>query len=240
MGSRSTARESKGPQLSVGNACLNDVQSGAISILALDKSAPWSGWAVHDSSGQAVPAASALATGTLHDWRWLAITRPVFAPCRRCTHQWSAGRAGYVSVGRTGPGLADAHIFDRDMRRILLLEDEIELREEMAAFLQKRQWQVLQVGNVAEFSSLGDQADIAVIDIMLPDGCGFDVIDALRRQWPYCGIVMLTALGSDHGKRQAFDSGADRYLVKPIKLLELDAILNDLSQRLTAGSTLSA
>ncbi|AOY90835.1 DNA-binding response regulator [Cupriavidus sp. USMAA2-4] len=121
------------------------------------------------------------------------------------------------------------------MRTILLLEDESELRDEIAAFLQKRQWAVLQAGSLAEFAPLCEQADIAVIDAMLPDGSGFDAVRALRRQRPGCGIVMLTARGETHDKLQGFDGGADHYLVKPVKLLEFDAVLRALSRRVATS-----
>ncbi|AOZ10508.1 response regulator transcription factor [Cupriavidus malaysiensis] len=121
------------------------------------------------------------------------------------------------------------------MRSILLLEDEAELREEIAAFLQKRGWTVLQAGSLAESAPLIEQADIAVIDVMLPDGTGFEAVARLRRQRPGCGIVMLTARGETQDKVRGFEDGADHYLVKPIKLLEFDAALRALSRRVAAS-----
>ncbi|MDR3381808.1 response regulator transcription factor [Cupriavidus basilensis] len=121
------------------------------------------------------------------------------------------------------------------MGNLVLLEDEIELREEIAAFLQKRGWKVSQAGSLAQFLPLAAQADIAVIDVMLPDGTGFVAASRLRRERPGCGIVMLTARGETQDKLHGLNGGADHYLVKPIKLLEFDAILRALSRRVVSN-----
>lgn len=121
------------------------------------------------------------------------------------------------------------------MSNVVLLEDEIELREEIAAFLQKRSWAVSQAGSLAEFAPLAAQADIAVIDVMLPDGNGFEVASRLRQQRPGCGIVMLTARGDTHDKIQGLHGGADHYLVKPVKLVELEAVLHALKRWVVAN-----
>ncbi|EHP44392.1 two component transcriptional regulator [Cupriavidus basilensis OR16] len=121
------------------------------------------------------------------------------------------------------------------MGNVVLLEDEVELREEIAAFLQKRGWTVSQAGSLAQFAPLAAQADIAVIDVMLPDGTGFDAASRLRKARPGCGIVMLTARGETQDKLHGLNDGADHYLVKPIKLLEFDAILRALGRRVIAN-----
>ncbi len=121
------------------------------------------------------------------------------------------------------------------MGRVLLLEDEAELREEIAVFLQKRGWQVSHASTLAEFRPQALQADIAVVDVMLPDGSGFDAVSWLREQRAGCGIVMLTALGDTHDRVRGLTDGADHYLVKPIKLLEFDAVLRALSRRVVVN-----
>jgi DNA-binding response OmpR family regulator len=121
------------------------------------------------------------------------------------------------------------------MSKVLLLDDEVALREEIAAFLEKRGWQVSEAGTVAEFKELALHADMAVVDVMLPDGSGFEAAGWLREQHPGCGIILLTALGETQDKVNGLTGGADHYLVKPIALLELDAILQALSRRVVSG-----
>ncbi|MGG1948485.1 response regulator transcription factor [Trinickia sp. NRRL B-1857] len=117
----------------------------------------------------------------------------------------------------------------------MLLDDEVELREEIAAFLERRGWLVSHAGTVAEFRALAMHADIAVVDVMLPDGNGFEAASWLREKRDSCGIVMLTARGETHDKVSGLTGGADHYLVKPIKLLELEAILRALTRRVVSN-----
>ncbi|WP_432262532.1 response regulator transcription factor [Cupriavidus sp. TMH.W2] len=109
------------------------------------------------------------------------------------------------------------------------------MREEIASFLQKRGWHVSQAGTLEEFRPLALQADIAVVDVMLPDGSGFDAASWLREQRAACGIVMLTALGDTRDRVRALTDAADHYLVKPIKLVEFEAVLHALSRRVVTS-----
>jgi len=121
------------------------------------------------------------------------------------------------------------------MGTVLLLDDEVALREEIAAFLEKRGWATSQAGTVEEFRGMAMQAKIAIIDVMLPDGSGFEAARWLRERQSGCGIVMLTARGETQDKVNGLRDGADHYLVKPIKLLELDAILHALNRRVVTN-----
>lgn len=128
------------------------------------------------------------------------------------------------------------------MTSLVLLEDENSLREEIAAFLVAGGYIVAQAGTVAEFNRLigAEKFDIAVIDVGLPDGDGFQVSTALRGRQPGIGIVMLTARGGTDDKLQGLQGGADHYLVKPIKLAELAAYIAALARRLPCGWRLVA
>ncbi|MGZ2749359.1 response regulator transcription factor [Burkholderia stagnalis] len=121
------------------------------------------------------------------------------------------------------------------MAKVLLLDDDVDLREEIAVFLERRGWLVSQAGTVAEFKVLAGQADMAVIDVMLPDGTGFEAAAWLRAQRSSYGIVLLTARGETRDKVSGLRGGADHYLVKPVTLLELDAILDALSRRVVSS-----
>lgn len=117
------------------------------------------------------------------------------------------------------------------MVKVVLLDDEVELREEVAAFLEKRGWTVGQAGTIAEFREQVSDLAFAIIDVMLPDGSGLDAAAWLRATRRDCGIVMLTARGETQNKIDGLIGGADHYLVKPVKLVELDAILQALGRR---------
>jgi two-component system OmpR family response regulator len=119
------------------------------------------------------------------------------------------------------------------MAKILLLEDEADLRFEVVDFLRSEGHVVLHAGTVAEFMPQIDIAEIAIIDIGLPDGNGFDVAQSLRKTHPRMGIIILTARGSSHDKINGLKLGADHYLVKPIRFTELAAYIASIARRVT-------
>lgn len=117
------------------------------------------------------------------------------------------------------------------MAKVLLLEDELDFREEIADFLTNEGYRVLEAGSVAEAAPLFEQVDIAVIDVGLPDGDGMEVAAELRSLRPRCGIIMLTALGGVGNKIASLRDSADYYLVKPVRFDELLAHLKALERR---------
>ena len=117
------------------------------------------------------------------------------------------------------------------MTTVALLEDETDLREEIADFLGARGHRVLQAGSLSEFAPLAGQARIAVLDVMLPDGSGLDAARQVRARSGRTGIIMLSALGSLGDRVSGLQGGADHYLVKPFRLLELEAVIDALLRR---------
>jgi DNA-binding response OmpR family regulator len=118
-----------------------------------------------------------------------------------------------------------------DVTTIALLEDEIDLREELADFLEGRGHRVLQAGSLAEFAPLAARARVAVLDVMLSDGSGFTALEQVRQASRRSGVIMLTALGGAADRVAGLKRGADHYLVKPVGLLELEAVIDALLRR---------
>lgn len=114
---------------------------------------------------------------------------------------------------------------------MVLLEDEVAFREEVASFLTDRGHRVSQAGSLADFRVALEQTDIGVLDVMLPDGDGFEAMARLREVSPRAGIIMLTARGSVEDRLHGLQGGADHYLVKPFRLVELAAIIDALDRR---------
>ncbi len=124
--------------------------------------------------------------------------------------------------------------------RVLVVEDETALREQLAARLK-------QEGHVVDAAADGKEGlyfaseyplDIAIIDLGLPLLSGIDVIRRLRTAGKVFPILILTARGSWQDKVQGLEAGADDYLVKPFEMEELLARLKAL-QRRAAGWTQS-
>jgi DNA-binding response OmpR family regulator len=119
------------------------------------------------------------------------------------------------------------------MIQVLLLDDEGELREEVADFLRARDLDVTEVGSIRQFHNFFPQKsyDIVIVDRMLPDGDGLDLVGDLRLQGARCGVVMFTARDAVKDRLEGLQRGADHYLTKPIRLEELGAVIDTLAWR---------
>ncbi len=107
------------------------------------------------------------------------------------------------------------------MSRVLLIEDDRSLGKTLAERLQKEGLDVHWVETLASGRSAAEQGawDLAIVDVMLPDGSGFDLVPdiRLRSRTP---IMFMTALNSAESRLTGFELGADEYLPKPFHLKE--------------------
>lgn len=117
--------------------------------------------------------------------------------------------------------------------RILVIEDEAPLREQIVKRFRGEGYAVDAAGDGAEGAYLGNEypLDVAVVDIGLPRLSGIDVV----RQWREAGrtfpVLILTARGRWQDKVDGLEAGADDYLVKPFHMEELLARLRALVRR---------
>ena len=117
------------------------------------------------------------------------------------------------------------------MANILVLEDQVEIREFIVINIKRQNHQVFVAGTGEEALEIvhNENIDLAVLDIMLPGIDGLEVCKEIRRNNKYMGIIMLTAKGLDSDKEEGFLSGADDYIIKPFSpkelILRIDAIL---------------
>lgn len=125
------------------------------------------------------------------------------------------------------------------MATVILLDDEVDIREEFAAYLQGFGHEVQSVGTIKQFLSLFamHKPDIAVIDRSLPDGDGLDLVREFRDQGVRCGVIMFTARDSTQDRIDGFKSAVDHYLTKPVRLQELGAVVESLTWRLQATAS---
>ena len=117
------------------------------------------------------------------------------------------------------------------MTSLLIVEDDADLRVELADYLTKRGYTVQCVGLLSEAEQLMHQSfQLVLLDINLPDGSGMDFCMRLR---PYvrAGIVMLTGRSERSLRIQGLHGGADAYLVKPVDPAELHATLQSVLRR---------
>lgn len=109
------------------------------------------------------------------------------------------------------------------MFRILVVEDDLHLRQMMSTFLRLEGYQPMEASNGEEALELVShtQPDLVIADVMMPVMDGWELTRILRRDFPLLPILMVTALGSLEDKRTGFGAGADDYLTKPVDLGEL-------------------
>jgi DNA-binding response OmpR family regulator len=119
------------------------------------------------------------------------------------------------------------------MNSILLLEDDTVLSKEISLFLTKHGFQCDCVYDGSWVSSQFrlNQYDIAILDINVPGLNGLQVCRELRATDRSISIIMLTAFGEVEDKVNAFNAGADDYLVKPFHFDELLVRIHALLRR---------
>ena len=119
--------------------------------------------------------------------------------------------------------------------RLLFVEDDIDLRDELSEYLRGCGYRVQGVGSVqAAEAALAESFDLLLLDINLPDGSGLELCRRLR---PYlrAGIVMCTGRDEKALRIGGLKGGADAYLVKPVDPEELEATLASVLRRVLSS-----
>jgi two-component system response regulator RegX3 len=117
-------------------------------------------------------------------------------------------------------------------RRILLVEDEESITAPLAEALAREGFDTSVAGTAAAALELAKDVrpDLVLLDVMLPDGSGFDVARELRRD-SRVPIIMLTARGEEADRVAGLELGADDYVVKPFSARELVARVRAVLRR---------
>lgn len=117
--------------------------------------------------------------------------------------------------------------------KILVVEDEKELRDVMIASLGKERYVVEYATTCSEaLQKVNDyDYDCIVLDIMLPEGSGLTVLESLKQLHKKESVIIVSAKDSVDDKVAGLDLGADDYLAKPFHLAELHARIKSLIRR---------
>jgi two-component system OmpR family response regulator len=117
--------------------------------------------------------------------------------------------------------------------RILVVEDDEKMARLLKRGLQEEGYAVDIALDAAEAEWFGTEHDYGaiVLDVMLPDGDGFDVCRRLRNAGRWAPILMLTARDAVQDRVRGLDTGADDYLTKPFAFAELLARMRALIRR---------
>src|ERR1700754_4816831 len=116
--------------------------------------------------------------------------------------------------------------------RILVVEDETDIRHFIRLALEREEMTVFEAGNVqqARIDAASRQPSLIIVDLGLPDGDGKDLIRDVRA-WTQAPVIVLSAREHEQEKVDALEAGADDYLVKPFGVPELVARVRALLRR---------
>ncbi len=130
------------------------------------------------------------------------------------------------------------------MRKILLVEDEVAIREFEAINLQRAGYTTVEAGSGEEALEIydfdSDSFDIALLDISMPGMDGFTLCKELRKRSSSLGIIMLTARTQEMDKVSGLMLGADDYITKPFSPSELLARVDSLYRRVEMNKVSAA
>ena len=119
------------------------------------------------------------------------------------------------------------------MDQIYLLEDDESICELVQCTLDMQNIPCKTFTTVKAFAAAMEEAvpDVVLLDIMLGDGNGLDVLQSVKTRYPQVSVIMLSALGKETDKVKGLNAGADDYIAKPFGVLELVARVRAALQR---------
>jgi DNA-binding response OmpR family regulator len=126
--------------------------------------------------------------------------------------------------------------------RLLVVEDEKNVGSTLVERLNKEGFVVHWASTVAQaLEQIHSQVfDLAILDVGLPDGSGFDVAALLRKKQPGTAVIFLTAFGNAEDRIRGLELGAEDYVVKPFHLKELILRIRNGLKRARFVSPMSA
>jgi two-component system response regulator CpxR len=118
------------------------------------------------------------------------------------------------------------------MERLLVIDDDAELCALVTRFLTREGFSIRWVsgGTAGIEQALGEDYSLILLDVMMPDTDGFEVLRRIRR-FSRTPVLMLTARGDTHDRIRGLEMGADDYLPKPFDPAELAARIRAILRR---------
>ncbi len=110
------------------------------------------------------------------------------------------------------------------VKKILIVDDEEDVRLFLADFFVERDFQVLSAASAEEALQIceKDRPDVVLLDIMMPGMDGMQCLEHLKRKYPSMVVIMITALKDETRMAKAKKLGAADYVVKPFSLAYLE------------------
>jgi two-component system, OmpR family, response regulator RegX3 len=122
-------------------------------------------------------------------------------------------------------------------RMVLLVEDEETITAPLTEALGREGFRTETAASLADGRELArtSRPDLVLLDVMLPDGSGFELLRELRSDSAKVPVIMLTARGDEADRVLGLELGADDYVVKPFSARELVARIRAVLRRVSAA-----
>ena len=117
------------------------------------------------------------------------------------------------------------------MPKILIVEDEPAISESLAYTLKRDGFEVVVAGTVKAAKAALSGCELVLLDLMLPDGSGFDVLSQARREAPPPAVIVLSSRDDEADRVAALETGADDYVTKPFSPREVVARVRAVLRR---------
>lgn len=113
------------------------------------------------------------------------------------------------------------------MGKLLLVDDDVQLRTALAAYLRRTGFEVLEAGSCKDARKVQarERPDVTVVDYELPDGTAFDVLDSMQERDSNEAAIVLTGFGTIDLAVRAIKSGAEHFLTKPVDVESLGVLV---------------
>lgn len=113
------------------------------------------------------------------------------------------------------------------MDKLLLVDDDVQMRSVLALYLRRCGFTVLDAANLADARHLQakESPDLTIVDYQLPDGTAFDLLSTTRERESQEAVIVLTGLGTIDLAVRAIKSGAEHFLTKPVDLESLEILV---------------
>lgn len=117
----------------------------------------------------------------------------------------------------------EAVLDDPSVGQIIIVEDDVDLRETLLRALSREGYQVSLAGDGAEGLSMirTRPYDVAIVDLMLPHMGGIRLLEELRQLGLALPTIIITAYGDRFNYNRALEIGVSEFLVKPVKVVEV-------------------
>jgi DNA-binding NtrC family response regulator len=117
-----------------------------------------------------------------------------------------------------------------DKKRIMIIEDDSEMRSLLKDFMEEEGYEVVSASNGSEALQKlsGEIFDLIITDIRMPGLTGLDIIPGIKKLQPQVPIMVITAFGSEEIYQKSRERGAFAYLEKPICFNKLGAIIREM------------